>query len=285
MRFALCNELLQSSERGWAETCQLTATAGYDGIEIAPFTLDSDVRLVGSHTRKVYARTAQRAGLKVIGLHWLLVSPKGLSLTSREPSIRQATADYLAALTDFCADMGGTIMVLGSPAQRRIPEGDTADIAAERLMAGLAPALARAETHGITLCLEPLPRPEADLILMMDEAIRLIVHRNHPNLRTIFDAKSASSEGTSLTDLIVSNAPYIAHVHANDANRRGPGYGDTDFVPILAALNQIGYTGYISVEPFDYTPDPVTVATDCIAYLRRCVERAAGGFPDVRAAT
>src|SRR5262249_7183828 len=153
---------------------------------------------------------------------------------------------------DFCADMGGHIMVLGSPAQRRLPVSDPslgarppAELAAERLLACLEPALDRATAHGITLCLEPLPPPEADFVLRLHEAVALVQKFGHPNLKTIFDVKSASSEGVPLPDLIREFAPYIVHVHANDANRRGPGFGETDFVPVLATLQEVGYKGYV----------------------------------------
>lgn len=272
MRYAICNETFQNWD--WAETCHKVAELGYDGIEIAPFTLAEDARAISAHARKVYSDTAKRAGLEVVGLHWLLVSPKGLSVTSDDEAVRAETRDYLAALADFCADMGGKVMVLGSPAQRRLPPGENPEarrkLAADRLQAALLPALERAEKHGIVLCLEPLPGPEADFILTLREAVALVKQFDHPVLRTIFDVKSAASEGTPLPGLIREFAPYLGHVHANDANRRGPGFGAVDFVPILGTLQQVGYSGYVSVEVFDYTPDPVTIARDSLAYMRRC---------------
>src|SRR5689334_19235999 len=123
MNYAICNETFQNWD--WARTCHQVASLGYQGIEIAPFTLADDVRSIASHARRVFANTATRAGLQVVGLHWLLVSPRGLSVTSRDQEVRRETAQYLAALVDFCADMSGNILVLGSPAQRRIPEGDS----------------------------------------------------------------------------------------------------------------------------------------------------------------
>src|SRR5438094_5034560 len=130
MNYAICNETFQDWD--WAKTCDQVAALGYAGIEVAPFTLTEDVRTVSPHARQVYAQTAERAGLKVTGLHWLLVSPKGLSISSRDEAVRAETTDYLRVLVDFCADLGGRVMVLGSPAQRRIPEGDTASIVADR---------------------------------------------------------------------------------------------------------------------------------------------------------
>lgn len=267
MRFAICNETFQGWE--WDRTCTAVAELGYDGIEIAPFTLAEDVRNATSAERARWADTAKRAGLAVTGLHWLLVAPKGLSLTSRDDATRKETADYLVALVDFCADLGGKTMTLGSPAQRRIPEGDTRNDAIGPLIDAMRPALDRAAANGVTICLEPLPAPEADLILTLAEAVGVARALEHKALRTIFDVKSACSEGRPLPDLIDEFAPWIAHVHANDANRRGPGFGDTDYAPIFLELERAAYDGWVSVEVFDYTPDPITIARQSLAYMRR----------------
>src|ERR1019366_3652712 len=146
----------------------------------------------------------------------------------------------------------------------------TAEQAEDRLIGSLEPAIARAQAQDVVLCLEPLPAPEADLILTLQQAVSAIRRCAHPNLRTIFDAKSASSENDPLPELIRRYAADIAHVHANDANRRGPGYGETDFIPILSTLHSVGYTGYISVEVFDDAPGALTVANESLAYLIRC---------------
>jgi len=272
MKYAICNETFQSQD--WAETCQAVAESGYQGIEVAPFTLAEDVSTISVHARHVYANTAVRAGLEVVGLHWLLVSPKGLSVTDADASVRERTARYLSELVHFCADLGGHILVFGSPAQRRLPTDVSPEsalpVAIDRLTACLAPALEIAHRHGITLCLEPLPAPEADFMLTLQSAVDILTAIQHPALKTIFDVKSASSEGKPLPDLFHTYAPYIAHVHANDANRRGPGFGDTDYVPILSAIESDGYNGYISVEVFDYTPDPFTIARESLAYMKRC---------------
>ncbi len=274
MKYAICNETFQGWD--WERICAHVAELGYQGIEIAPFTLDDDVRQIDAQRRVEVAAVARRAGLEVVGLHWLLVSPKGLSITSDDEAVRAETADYMAALADFCADVGGRILVLGSPAQRVLPSAGNTVSAAERLGRCLEKVLARAEKHGLTLCLEPLPPPEADFVLNLREAVDLAKRFDHPSLRTIFDVKSASSEGRPLPDLIREFAPWIAHVHANDANRRGPGFGETDFVPVLGALDEIGYMGYVSIEVFDYTPDPTTIARDGLAYLRKSESAARG---------
>jgi sugar phosphate isomerase/epimerase len=114
-----------------------------------------------------------------------------------------------------------------------------------------------------------LPQPDTNFLLTLREARELIQRLGHPAAKTIFDVKSACSEGTPLPDLIREFAPLIAHVHANDSNRRGPGFGDVDFRPILSTLNEAGYDGYVSVEVFDYSPDPETIAAESLRYLRQ----------------
>ncbi len=268
MKYAICNETFQGWD--WNSTCRRVAEIGYDGIELAPFTVTQDVREFPSSERTKLRREAERAGLEIVGLHWLLVSPKGLSVTDADPDLRRSTSQYLVALADLCADLGGSLMVFGSPAQRRIPDGTPYETALDRYMEALRPALDRAHRHGIRICIEPLPQPEANFILTLDEASSIISALAHPAAATILDVKSASSESAPIPELVKAHGPLIAHVHANDANRRGPGFGETDFAPILAALRDIEYRGFVSVEVFDYSPDPETIAIMSLAYLRRC---------------
>ncbi len=269
MKFAICNETFQGWD--WERTCAFVAAEGYDGIEIAPFTLAEDARTLMPGARRSIRQVAVDAGLEVVGLHWLLVSPKGLSVTTLDDAVRTDTIDYLLALTDLCAELGGRVMVFGSPKQRSIPEGVSRADNAARFLDAVRPALDRAQQAGITLCLEPLPPPEADFLLTLAEARDLLTQLDHPAARTIFDVKSASSEGKPLGDLVREFAPLIAHVHANDANRRGPGFGETDFRPVLGALGEIPYPGYVSVEVFDYSPDPETIARESLRYLKACL--------------
>jgi sugar phosphate isomerase/epimerase len=184
---------------------------------------------------------------------------------------REAASDYLIALADFCSELGGSVMVLGSPAQRMIPEGETRDLAAARFVEAIRPAMERADSLGISLCLEPLPMPDTNFLHSLQEASEVIRLFEEGSARTIFDVKSACSEGIPLPDLIREYAPLIAHVHANDRNLRGPGFGDTDFLPVIRTLQDVGYSGYVSVEVFDYSPDPETIATRSLSYLKSCL--------------
>lgn len=266
MKFAICNELFE--QWPWERVCEFVAAAGYDGIEVAPFTLADAVTDVAPDRRREIRAQARRAGLEVVGLHWLLVSPKGLYINSPDAAIRSRTSQYLADLADFCADLGGKIMVLGSPKQRNVAAGLTYQQAWELAKQTLRLPLERAAARGVTICPEALSPQETDFINTAAEARRLVQEMAHPNLRMMLDVKAMSSEGRPVADIIRENGDLLAHVHANDPNLRGPGFGDLDFAPIAAALREVAYDGYVSVEVFDYTPDPQTIATRSLAYLK-----------------
>src|SRR5207253_419935 len=121
MRYAICNETFE----GWdhRRVCRFVAGLGYGGLEMAPFPLAPRITDVSAELRRTLRREAEECGLKIIGLHWLLAKTEGLHLTSPEEAVRKRTADYLLELARCCRDLGGELMVFGSPAQRRILAG------------------------------------------------------------------------------------------------------------------------------------------------------------------
>jgi sugar phosphate isomerase/epimerase len=264
-RFAICNETF--GDWSWERSCQLVAETGYEGIEIAPFTFGESVTDVSPERRREIRQVAADHGLDIVGLHWLLASPKGLHIHTRDEALRQKTVDYLRALVDFAGDVGAPVMIFGSPFQRKLEDGDLAG-AWERTQESFRQVLPTLAERGVTLCQESLPAPESDFILTAAEAARMVHELDHPNFRLMLDVKSMCSEAEPPAAIIRQFAPLVEHFHANDANRRGPGFGDTDFVPIAAALKEVGYQGYVSVEVFDYTPDPETIARESLRHLR-----------------
>jgi D-psicose/D-tagatose/L-ribulose 3-epimerase len=264
-RFAICNETF--GDWPWERVCRFTAETGYQGVEIAPFTFGSSVEEVPAARRREIRRQAEEAGLEIVGLHWLLASPKGLHVHTRDRALRQRTTDYLRALVDFAGDLGARVMVFGSPAQRRLEDGDVQG-AWERTQEAYRQVLPTLAEREVILCQESLPAPEADFIMTVAEAARMVREIDHPNFRLMLDVKSMCSEDRPPEAIIREHAPLLEHFHANDANRRGPGFGETDFRPIAAALKEVGYRGYVSVEVFDYTPDPETIARESLRYLR-----------------
>jgi sugar phosphate isomerase/epimerase len=268
MRFAICNETFEGWEH--ARICKFIAGLGYQGLEMAPFTLAPRITDVNAAARKQLRSEADQAGVALLGLHWLLARTEGLCLTDSKATVRQRTADYLVELARCCRDLGGEILVFGSPGQRKIPVGATkaqaTDFAADTFRRAL-PAIA---DLGVRVCLEPLTTEETDFINSCAEAVDLIESIGHPNLILHLDVKAMSSEGVPIPQLIARYARYTGHFHANDPNKRGPGFGDVDFVPIFRALQEAKYDGWVSVEVFDYSPDPETIARESLSYMQEC---------------
>ena len=271
MKFAVCNETFQE----WPLTrgFEFAAACGYTGIEIAPFTICNYVTDITSAEREEVRREADKAGLSVVGLHWLLAKTEGFYLTSPDADVRGKTSDYFAALARCCSDMGGKIMVLGSPQQRNLLPGVSSERAtayAAEVIESFLPVL---EETDITLALEPLAPTEGDFLQTAAEAVALAERIGSPNVRLHLDVKAMSSEAMPAAEVILQNGDLLAHFHANDPNLQGPGFGDEDFVPIFEALGQIDYQGWVSVEVFDYTPGVERLAQDSISYMNECLDK------------
>ena len=273
MRFSLCNEVVR--ELSFAAQCDLAATLGYQGIELAPFTLgDAPHRLAPSEIAAL-RRAASDAGVAITSLHWLLVAPAGLSITSGEATTRARTLDVIAGLVDLAAELGATHLVHGSPAQRVLPEGPDREAARQRGVDALAFAGERARDAGVVYCIEPLDRGQTGFVNTIADAAEIVRTIGSPALRTMLDTCSAANTETEPLDALIARwlpTGLIAHVHLNDANKRAPGQGAVRFGPVLAALRAQGYTGTAAIEPFEYVPDGPGCAARAIGYLHGLLE-------------
>ena len=275
MKLAVCNEFFEGWEIG--RVFDYAAQIGCDGVEIAPFTLAESVQGISSGSRRDIRRAAEAAGVEIVGLHWLLVTPAGLYINHPDRQVWQRTQDYVKALIDFCGDLGGSVMIHGSPQQRNIQEGWNTDdcfARAVELFAGCSDLMA---DRGVTYCIEPLTDQETNFVTGVAEALKLVEAVGHPNFQTMVDCRAAASEVRSHSEVIVQAGNAMRHVHVNDPNLRGPGFGELQFAPILKALQDLRYNGYVSVEVFDFEPDPETIAARSIGYLKGILEGLATG--------
>jgi sugar phosphate isomerase/epimerase len=271
LRLAICNETF--NDRTVEAGFQLARDCGYTGIEIAPFTLATYATDISAARRNDVRRQAVEAGLQVIGLHWLLAMTEGFYLTSPDAAVRRRTSQYLGELARLCRDLGGSLMVLGSPQQRNLLPGvnkpDAMRYAAD-CIAGAVPTFSDTD---VVLCVEPLGPAEGDFLLTAAEGVELCEMIGSPQCRLHLDVKAMSSESTPIPELIRKHRALLHHFHANDPNRQGPGFGEVDFLPIFAALGEIDYQGWVSVEVFDYTPGVERLARQSIDYMRQCLAR------------
>ena len=273
MKFAICNETFLDwpldRAFGFAADC------GYTGIEISPFTLGASAGEISSAKRAEVIHVARASGLEIVGLHWLLAKTQGIHLTSPDAAVRQRTAVYLCDLARLCRDLGGSIMVLGSPQQRNLAPGvsaaDGMRYAAEVIQESL-PAL---EEANVVLAVEPLGPADGNFLLTAAEGRQLVEMVGSPDVRLHLDCKAMASEPTPVPELIRRHCGEFVHFHVNDPNRQGPGFGELRFEPILAALEETGYRGWVSVEVFDYSPGIERLARESIDYLRDCQRRLA----------
>ncbi|QDT01046.1 sugar phosphate isomerase/epimerase family protein [Adhaeretor mobilis] len=282
MKYAFCNEMFghQPFDQVWP----LARELGYTGVEIAPFTLGdsvagegadvADVRNVSPEKRAEVKQQAADAGLEVVGLHWLLAKTEGFYLTSPDDAVRSRTGEYIQELAQLCHDLGGTIMVLGSPQQRNLLPGVAYQEAEQHAAEVLRAAMPMCEQLGVTIALEPLGPGEGDFLNTAEQGVRLMQLVDSPNCRLHLDVKAMSSEALPIADVITANAQHTAHFHANDPNLLGPGMGDVKFEAIFAALQKSGYDGWVSVEVFKYEPSPLEIARSSIEYMRSIVAKA-----------
>jgi sugar phosphate isomerase/epimerase len=274
MRFALCNEMFEV--RPMVEVAAVASRLGYHGIEIAPFTLAPSATDVTKRQRAETRKVITDHGLETVGLHWLFARPAGatdlppLHMTTPDRATWQRTRDYLAALLELCSDLGGKVLVLGSPKQRNIIEGQTKEGAWRRAVEMLGSVVERAGELGLTICFEPLSPAETNFINTVEEGMKMVHEIGHPNFKIHLDVKAMSSERTPVPAIIRSvKVEDIGHFHVNDPNLYGPGMGEVDYAPIAEAVREIGYDKWLSVEVFKYDPDPETIAKKSIEYLRR----------------
>lgn len=272
MKYAICNETF--GDQPFDEAWKLAREIGYTGIEIAPFTFEPeaetvDVRDISAGRRAEAKQQAADAGLEVVGLHWILAKTTGFYLTSPDEAVRKTTVEYFKALAQLCADLGGKVMVLGSPYQRNLLPGVSYDEAEQYAAEVLRAAMPVCADLDVTIAIEPLSPAEGDFLLTAESGIRLAKLVDSPQCQLHLDVKAMSSEEKSIPDIIRDSRDWTVHFHANDPNLLGPGMGEVEFEPIFAALKETAYDGWVSVEVFKYEPSPEAIARQSFEYMRR----------------
>lgn len=265
MRFAICNETFRNHD--FAGSCAEARRHGYSGLEVAPFTM-GNVREMTARQAAHNASIVRDHGLHMVGFHWLLAHTEGFHLTHPDPATSARTFDHARHLAELCAEMGGTVMVWGSPAQRTLDPSWNREDVEKRVVdffQRLGPHLADA---GVVIALEFLGAVETNYLNTADETITLLEKIDSPNVRLHLDVKAMAADTRQIPEIIMASLPYTAHFHANDPNLRGPGMGDVPFPPIADALIKGGYKGWVSVEVFDTGIEPDLLASESLRNLR-----------------
>ena len=271
-KLAVCNELFEGSD--FAASCRLLKKVGWQGIEIAPFTLQKDASTLPAERRREVRDIIVSEGLEFVGLHWLTVGPKGLHVTTPDENQRRSSWDFVRRLADLCADLrpeggSGGVMVFGSPFQRRTDGAFSVDAAVRNFIEGVRSIAPLLEERGVTFCVEALPIAQSDVILTLDEAVQVVRGVNSPAVQTMFDSHNAIDETEPHADIVKKHWDLIRHIHVNELDgsypRPGGGY---DFKPVLQVAKDRAFGGWVSMEVFDFTPGPEKIVTEAYAYLR-----------------
>src|SRR3954454_2616598 len=168
-RQAICNDVFKDWQ--FEDACKAIRAAGYTGIEIAPFTLAEDPATVTAAERREYKQMMADQGLTFVGLHWLMLSPKGLHVTTPDTALREKSWLHICNLIDLSADLGpDSIMVFGSPFQRASTGGLSRKEATRHYVDGLAAVAPHAQERGVTILMEALPVAQCDVVQTLDEA-------------------------------------------------------------------------------------------------------------------
>jgi D-psicose/D-tagatose/L-ribulose 3-epimerase len=271
-RHAICNEVFKDWD--FAKACTTIRSAGYTGIEIAPFTLGEKPTDVSAQQRREYRSIIENSGLEFVGLHWLMVSPPGLHVTTPDAALRKRSWQHIQDLIDLCADLGPSgVMVFGSPQQRRTTGGLNREEATRHYVNGLAEAAPHARERGVTILMEALPVGQSDVVQSLDEAVRLVGEIGSPAVQTMFDTHNAVDEVEAHAELVDRHFGVIRHVHVNEMDGSHCGAGDYDFKPVLAVLKQRNYLGWVSLEAFDFEAGAENIANGSLRYLESEIER------------
>lgn len=274
MKFAICNEMFHEVKWEIEKQFDVAAEIGFEGIEIAPFTLASSVREITEEQRERIRKASADTGVAACGIHWLLAGTTGYHVTDPDPAVRAATVAYSEDLVRFALEIGAEYQVVGSPAQRAVKkdEGVTYQQAWEWFKQAMVASASVEGAQDYRVAIEPLAATTNNNFLFNHlEVIKMCREINLPNVGVILDTYSGLQTESNLPDAIRETGELLFHYHCNDINKRAPGLGETDFVPVMQALVDIDYPYYASIEVFDFEPDPMEQCRVGLATLKEAL--------------
>jgi len=232
--------------RSHLDELPVLAEMGFTGLEVAPSRIWED-SWHGARAKSVdaYRLAAKSAGLEIVGLHSLLFDQPGLNLFA-DAKGRRDMLDFFVHLSGICRDLGGRTLIWGGGRRRGDISEDRARAITEDFFAELSD---RTENDGTIFCLEPLAREDTDFLHSILETQEITQVVGRAQLKVQADTKALAANGEINPMTFRKVAKELVHVHANE-----PGFerlGDSGMVDHAAVgqfLNEIDYSGYVSVE-------------------------------------
>ena len=191
-----------------------------------------------------------------------------MSLTDGDAAKRTQAVTYIKGIIDLASQYNAPA-IIGSM-QGRSGEGVSHEQAIGYLKESLNALGPYAKTKGQRLFYEPLNRYETNLFNTLAEGCTVIESLETDNVYLLADLFHMNIEEADLAGALRSAGRHVGHVHFVDSNRRAAGLGHMDHGPIVQALKDIGYTGYLCAEAFP-RPDADTAASTTIATIKKYV--------------
>jgi sugar phosphate isomerase/epimerase len=250
---------------GLADACARAAEFGFDGIEIFP--PDAAAIDLGA-IRELTARHGLKVAAIGTGGGWVRHK---LTLTHADTAVRRDARAFIAALIERAGALGAPA-IIGSMQGKS--EGTVSrEQALDWLAEGLAELSALSARHGVPLLYEPLNRYETNLLNRQGDTARWLETRGLHHVRILADLFHMNIEEADAATALREAGRWVGHVHFADSNRRAIGFGHTAVPPVLAALREIGYHGYLSAEVLPL-PDSPAAAAQTIRAFRAATGRA-----------
>jgi D-psicose/D-tagatose/L-ribulose 3-epimerase len=248
---------------------EMLAAAGYDYIEPA---LSRTVALSPDALADA-RRRVQASGIRVETMNWFL---PGSEIPLTGPAVeRRQIEEYLERSLGLAESFGAKVIVFGSPGARSVPDGFPREKAWEQLkdFLRLCAEVIERNRYGMVIGLEPLRKPETNIINSVPEGIRMVREVNHPTIRLTVDFYHVAYENEDPA-VVLEAGDLIAHTQIADPKTRlfpVADAGEPRYGQYFENLRKIGYSGRISVEAnAENLPQDAPAA---LAFLKRLSER------------
>jgi sugar phosphate isomerase/epimerase len=196
-------------------------------------------------------------GLEVSNICSLFSAERDLA--HPDAKIRENAKEYVKSVIDMAAELGAKTMNITPTACMKTKPLANSEDELKWAVDGVYQLAELAESHGVRFVLEAWNRYEHYWLNRLDQCLEFMKQVNHKNVGVMGDTFHMNLEETSLGDAIRNSGSHLWNIHLADSNRAAVGDGHLDFVPVVQALKDINYQGYVSYEILPAAADPFGV--------------------------
>jgi sugar phosphate isomerase/epimerase len=210
----------------------------------------------------VYNYSDVRKGLKDNGLvvsSICAIYSAERDLAHPDAAVRKVGLDYVKSVVDMAAEVGALTMGVAPTSCMKTAPLANHDDEIKWAVENIQIAADYAKQHNVKIIFEPWNRYEHYWLNRVDQALELMKQVGRDNVGVMGDTFHMNIEETSVDGAIRNAGEHFWNIHLADSNRAAPGVGHFDFVPVMQALKDIDYKGYVSYEILPGSADPFGV--------------------------